>query len=99
MGRYRRIAHPGLVYHVIKRGNNREAVFLEDEDYYHYLNCLQRYKKKYSFNLFAFCLMTNHVHLLIKVSDEASISKIMQSMTVAHIRYYNFGTGRRLGTR
>ncbi len=89
MGREKRIVYPGLIYHVIKRGNNREAVFLENEDYSHYLNCIQRYKKKYEFKLFAFCLMPNHVHMLIKVTDCGTISKIMQSLTVAHIRYYN----------
>lgn len=89
MGRYARINYPELTYHVIQRGNNREIVFVEKEDYHHYLNTLQRYKKKFEFKLFAFCLMTNHVHLLIKVGDKASISKIMQCVTVAHIRYYN----------
>ncbi|MGE0267967.1 MAG: transposase [Candidatus Omnitrophota bacterium] len=90
MGRYARVTYPELTYHVINRGNNREVVFAEEEDYYHYLNTLQRYKKKFGFKLFAYCLMTNNVHLLIKVSEQASISKIMQCITVAHIRQYNF---------
>ncbi len=90
MGRGRRIVYPGLVYHVIKRGNNRDAVFIEDEDYYHYLNCIERYKKKYDFKLFAYCLVTNHVHMLIRVTSGGTISKIMQSITVAHIRHYNY---------
>ena len=90
MGRYARITRPGLIYHVINRGNNKEIVFVEEEDYRHYLNTIQRYKKKYGFKLFAFCLMTNHVHLLIKVSDTGTISRIMQSITVAHTRYYNY---------
>lgn len=90
MGRSSRINRPGLTYHVINRGNNRDVIFAEEEDFRHYLNCIQRYKKKYMFKLFAFCLMTNHVHLLIKVTEHGSISKIMQSITVAHTRYYNF---------
>ncbi|MGR3220381.1 MAG: REP-associated tyrosine transposase [Candidatus Anammoxibacter sp.] len=90
MGRYARINYPNLIYHVINRGNNREIIFAEDEDYQHYLNTIQRYKKKYHFKLYAYCLMTNHVHLLIQVSKEGSISKIMQSVTVAHTRRYNY---------
>src|SRR5258708_1356470 len=90
MGRSARITHPGLIYHVIKRGNNKEIIFAEEEDYQHYLNTLQRYKKKYGFKLFSYCLMTNHVHLLIKVGQEGTISHIMQSITVAHTRYYNY---------
>ena len=90
MGRYPRITYPHLNYHVINRGNNRDVVFVEPEDYRHYLNTIQRYKKKYGFKLYAYCLMTNHVHLLIKVGEAGSISRIMQSITVAHTRYYNF---------
>lgn len=90
MGRYARIVYPGLTYHVINRGNNRDVIFAEEEDYYQYLNTIERYKKKYEFKLFAYCLMTNHVHLLIKVSDKANISRVMQSLTIAHTRFYNF---------
>ena len=90
MGRQARIRQPELTYHVIKRGNNKEVIFATEEDYHHYLNTLQRYKKKYDFKLFAYCLMTNHVHLLIKVGNKGTISRIMQSITVAHTRYYNY---------
>jgi len=90
MGRYARINYPDLTYHIINRGNNREAIFIEEEDYKHYLNTIQRYKKKYGFKLFAYCLMTNHIHLLIKVTERGGISRIMQSITVAHTRYYNY---------
>ena len=90
MGYGKRIHRPGLVYHVINRGNNRQAIFLEDEDYEKYLGLLYRYKVKYGFKLFAFCLMTNHVHLLIKVGEKFTISKIMQSLTNAHTRHYHF---------
>ena len=92
MGRYARINYPNLIYHVINRGNNREIIFAEDEDYQHYLNTIQRYKKKYHFKLYAYCLMTNHVHLLIQVSKEGSISKIMQSVTVAQEKGKEKGT-------
>jgi putative transposase len=90
MGRDARLSYPGLVYHVVNRGNDRQVIFAESEDYRHYLNTIQRYKKKYRFQLFAYCLMTNHVHLLIKTSESGSISRIMQSITVAHTRRYNF---------
>lgn len=89
MGRGKRIHHPGFIYHVVNRGNNRQAIFLEPDDQRHYLGCVYHYKKKYGFKLFAFCLMTNHVHLLLRVG-ERSISKIMQSVNVAYSRWYNF---------
>ena len=76
MGRTARINQPGLIYHVINRGNNRDVIFAEEGDYQHYLNTIQRYKKKYEFKLFAYCLMTNHIHMLIKTSEGGTISRI-----------------------
>ncbi len=90
MARRKRVCLPGLVYHVINRGNNRQAIFLEDEDYEKYLGLIYRYKGLFNFKLFAFCLMTNHVHLLIQVGEKKTISQIMQSLTNAHTRHYNF---------
>jgi len=90
MGRDRRLLQAGLIHHIVNRGNNRQAIFLEPADQRHYLRCLYHYKKKYVFHLFAFCLMTNHVHLLLRVSERGTVSKIMQSLTVAYNRWYNF---------
>ena len=89
MGRGVRIHHPGLIYHVINRGNNRQAIFLEEADYRRYLDVVYRFKKKYEFQLYAYCLMTNHVHLLIRVSEKGSISKFMQKLTTAYSMYFN----------
>jgi len=90
MARTRRIHYPGLIYHVINRGNNRQMIFFEDADYQLYLNLLYRYKKKYQFKLFCYCLMANHIHLLIKVGEKGNISQIMQAITNAHTRHYHF---------
>jgi putative transposase len=90
MSRPIRIYYPGLIYHILNRGNNRQVVFVEDNDYQHYLDILQKYKEKFDFKIFAYCLMTNHVHLLLQVSERASISKIMQAITIAHTRYYHY---------
>lgn len=90
MGRDCRFHYPGEIYHVVNRGNNRQAIFLESSDQRHYLRCLYHYKIKYAFRLFAFCLMTNHIHLLLRVSEQGTVSKIMQSLTVAYNRWYNF---------
>lgn len=84
-----RIHLPGLIYHVVNRGNNRQVIFVKEGDYQHYLGILKKYKDKLSFKVFAYCLMTNHVHLLLQVSEKASLSKIMQAMTIAHTRHYH----------
>ncbi len=82
-----RIHHPGLIYHVINRGNNKQTVFHDDEDYRRYLGIIYRYKRQLDFHLFAFCLMPNHVHLLIQVTETSSISTIMQKITLSHTRH------------
>jgi len=89
MGRPKRTNIPGLTYHIIMRGNNKRAIFHSDEDYKRYFSTVYRYKKKFGFKLFAFCLMNNHVHLLIQVSAKGSISQIMQAVTISHTRHYH----------
>ena len=84
MGWPKRWHLPGLIYHIINRGNNRQAIFLEDEDYRRYLSFLYHYKLKFGFKIYAFCLMTNHVHLLIQVST-VKICKIMQALSIIFI--------------
>lgn len=77
-----------LVYHVITRGNNRAAVFHQDGDYAAFLDALRDLKLRRPFELYGYCLMPNHVHLLIRVLD-APISRLMQSLLVSHtLRYH-----------
>ena len=89
MPRPLRIHLPDLIFHVLNRGNNRQVVFADDQDYLHYLEILKRYKEKFDFKIFAYCLMTNHIHLLIKTSSGGTISQIMKAMTIAHTRHYH----------
>ena len=89
MSRPLRIHLPDLIYHVVNRGNNRQVVFAQDIDYEHYLKILKRYKEKFQFKIFAYCLMTNHIHLLLKTSEAETISNIMKAVTIAHTRYYH----------
>ena len=72
-----------LVYHVINRGNNREPVFFDDSDYVAFLKALGDLKQRRPFELYGYCLIPTHVHLLIRPS-ETSLSRIMQSLLVSH---------------
>ena len=89
MPRPLRIHLPDLIYHVLNRGNNRQVIFAEESDYQHYLDILKKYKEKFNFKIFAYCLMTNHIHLLIKTSANGTISEIMKAITIAHTRHYH----------
>jgi putative transposase len=89
MGRQPRLIEPGLVYHAINRGNNRASVFHEAADFQTFLLALRKTKERYPFRLFAFCLMTNHFHLVVEPEDGQTISRILQSLTVAHTWHYH----------
>jgi len=77
-----------LVYHVINRGNNRAPVFHTDGDYAAFLDALRDLKRTRPFEFYGYCLMPNHVHLLIRTLD-APISRLMQSLLVSHTQRYH----------
>lgn len=78
----------GLIYHVINRGNNRQDVFHKPDDYAAFLRALGELKERCPFELYGYCLMTNHVHLLIR-PRETSISRLIQSLLVSHTQRYH----------
>jgi putative transposase len=89
MGRLPRTIDDGLVYHALNRGNNRADVFGDDDDRVAFLEALAKTKERYPFSLLGYCLMTNHFHLLVRPAAGQSISRILQSLTVAHTWRYH----------
>jgi putative transposase len=89
MGRLSRPIEDGLVYHALNRGNNRADVFAGPEDQEAFLQSLAKTQQRYPFRLFGYCLMTNHFHLLLRPGPGQSISRILQSLTVAHTWRYH----------
>src|SRR5580693_5795855 len=88
MPRKPRIEMPGGLYHVISRGNNRRKVFRTSADYERFTGIMHAQKSKLPFYLYAYCLMPNHIHLLIERRDD-SVSKIMQRVLTAYSQYHN----------
>ncbi|WP_453993335.1 REP-associated tyrosine transposase [Bacillus nitroreducens] len=88
MPRMARVISKTGVYHVMWRGANRQEIFHDDEDRRLFLDILKKYKFKLNMRFYAWCLMSNHVHLLVKEGDE-SISTTMQRMGVSYAGYYN----------
>jgi putative transposase len=78
MPRRARMYIPGLPYHVVQRGNNREACFIEPENYQYYLELWQEISRCYGLSVHAYCLMTNHIHLLATPSRATSLSNVMK---------------------
>lgn len=89
MGRQPRLVADGLVYHALNRGNNRARVFVHDADFHQFLHALAQTKERYPFRLYAYCLMDNHFHLVLEPTSGQSISRILQSLTVAHTWHYH----------
>ncbi|MBI2987777.1 MAG: transposase [Deltaproteobacteria bacterium] len=79
MARRPRLFAPALLYHVIVRGNQRQKTFLNDQDYQAYIERLAKYRRKYGYSVYAYCLMPNHVHLLLESSDQP-LAKFMQGL-------------------
>lgn len=89
MPRPARITMENACYHIITRGNQKQPVFLSEQDYKRYLYFVWKYKKRYRFKLYCFCLMPNHVHLIIQVSNPAILKKIMQGLNLSYTLYFN----------
>jgi putative transposase len=89
MGRLPRATDDGLVYHAMNRGNNRADIFADDADHEAFLDSLRIAKDRYPFALFGYCLMSDHFHLLLRPGSGQSISRILQSLTVAHTWRYH----------
>nr|WP_094605905.1 transposase [Sporomusa silvacetica]OZC16757.1 transposase IS200 like protein [Sporomusa silvacetica DSM 10669] len=77
------------IYHIMLRGINRQIIFEDDEDRVKFIDTLKHYKLKCGFNIFAYCLMDNHVHLIIKVNNE-SLESIMKRIGVSYVYWYNW---------
>src|SRR5215469_653327 len=88
MPRKPRIEIPGGLYHIISRGNNRNKVFRCRDDYIKFATILQTQKSKLPFYLYAYCLMPNHVHLLVEMQEER-ISRVMQRVLTSYSQYHN----------
>ena len=88
MARPIRIEYPGAVYHIITRGNNRQFVFRDDQDRRTYLEKLALYCEEKEVHLLSYCLLTNHVHLLLK-TPKGNLSRMMQPFQTSYTIYFN----------
>ena len=90
MGQRPRVLVRGYPHHVVQRGHDRNAVFIETADYEIYLANLIRWKSHYNVGVYAYCLMTNHVHLvLVPHSDGNDISGLMHRLAARQGRRVN----------
>jgi REP-associated tyrosine transposase len=88
MARRPRVFAAGLLYHVIVRGNQRRKTFQHDDDYRAYLDRLEKYRSQCQVRIYAYCLMPNHVHLLVETGS-TPLAKFMQGLQQSYTQYFN----------
>ena len=93
MARPLRIEFEGALYHVTSRGNKKEAIYLDDMDRLIFLEVLSDVCQRYNWVCHAYCLMTNHYHLLIETPD-ANLSVGMRHLNGVYTQKFNFHHGR-----
>lgn len=94
MPRLARVVLPHYPHHIVQRGHNRQVIFAEPLDYLCYIEALRRFKEEFGVAVHAFCLMTNHVHLLLSPRESSSLGKLMKRLGGRQTRYCNRLEGR-----
>lgn len=77
------------IYHIMLRGSNQQVIFEDDEDYFKFIETLENYKAVSGYKVFAYCLMSNHIHILIKVQKE-DLDLIMKRIAGSYVYWYNW---------
>lgn len=92
MPRRARIVWPGYLYHVTQRGNNRQYIFQKDDDYILYLKWVEEYRIKTETEIYAYCLMGNHVHFIVKPLKNDSLAKMFKGVHARYAQYFNYNS-------
>lgn len=94
MPRARRYLLAGVPQHIVQRGIDRQAVFFEDVDYESFLGLMAASAESYRVSVHAYCLMTNHYHLLVTPHERMSIPRFMRYRSGSYVRHANIRYGR-----
>jgi len=90
MTRFARIVIPSLPHHVIQRGNRRQKVFFRKSDYQYYLETLVHCSAMHGLSIWAYCLMPNHVHIIMEPETEKSLAISVAKLHSRYTRMINF---------
>ena len=88
MPRIAKIKSNSGIYHIIMRGINRQTLFEDEEDYMKFIQTMQRYKEICKYKIYAYCLMGNHLHLLLKEGKEP-LETVMRRICGSYVFWYN----------
>jgi len=88
MPRTARIYTEEGAFHILARGNNKQKIFLSANDFAAYKSLLKKLKGEHPFKLYHYCLMANHVHLIIETNQKTSLSRFMKRLNLAYYSYF-----------
>jgi putative transposase len=88
-----RIIIPGVCHHIVQRGNNKQEVFHDDAGYKKYSELLRHFATKHECKIGAYCLMPNHVHLIIRPPHMEGMARMMQCVNVCYQQYLSDKSG------
>jgi len=88
MPRRARFTFEDATYHILSRGNNRQQVFLDNEDYKKFLDLLSFYKKKCGLKIYQYVLMPNHYHLVLRSKDGGTLAAAMKGLNLSYAKHY-----------
>lgn len=89
MPQRKQIFIPQGYYHIYNRGHNKQAIFLSNKDYQRYLKRLEEYLKKHKVSLLCYCLMPNHIHMILRQEDTESIERFIHRLHTSYTMYFN----------
>jgi len=79
----------GGFYHIFNRGNRKQNIFLTEKDYKRYTDKLNEYRQKHNISILSYCLMPNHVHMLVRQNGPGPVSTFIQRLHTAYSMYFN----------
>jgi putative transposase len=94
MARQPRLVLPDALHHLLQRGNNRQPVFVDDEDRHSYLDALREATRLHGVRVHAYVLMPDHVHLLVTPQREDSLARALQTLGRRYVVQFNRRHGR-----
>jgi len=89
MPRGPRLVYDNALVNITGRGNNKKVLFKRDCNYRYFKDLMMRYKKKHGLTIYHYCLMKNHIHMLLKIRKRDYLAKAMHGLQLAYSKYYN----------
>jgi putative transposase len=93
MPRIARVVVPGIAHHVTQRGNRREDIFFDEADRQRYIQLLMEYSARHGLKIVAYCLMTNHIHLVCIPERAETFGSVFRPLDLRYTQHFNFSQG------